>query len=200
MGAPQGRLLSRASRSTRGARTGASPSTPIVLGSCLPQPSPPSSPATRRFCASPTTTGCAGCCARFRAAAGTRRERAWCVPLGPDQAEALARLFAGLAHQPRGERPSSSARSRAAARRRRRDECLVDLARPDEDWWLSFATDSAPEQVAALLEHPDARELPAIGRALVPLDDHAAGVSRTSPRGRPGASQRACATGAARTR
>ena len=31
-------------------------------------------------------------------------------------------------------------------------------------------------QVAALLEHPDARELPAIGRALVPLDDHAAGV------------------------
>ena len=60
--------------------------------------------------------------------------------------------------------------------RRRREECLIDLARPDEDWWLSFATDAAPAAVAALLEHPDARELPAIGRALVPLDDHAAGV------------------------
>ncbi len=102
-------------------------------------------------------------------------ERAWCVPLGPDQAEALARLFAGLAHQPQvsAELERTITRRRA---RRRRDECLVDLARPDEEWWLSFATDSAPEQVAALLEHPDARELPAIGRALVPLDDHAAGV------------------------
>jgi SWI/SNF-related matrix-associated actin-dependent regulator of chromatin subfamily A-like protein 1 len=102
-------------------------------------------------------------------------ERAWCVPLGPDQAEALARLFEGLAHEPdvSPELDRTITRRRA---RRSREECLIDLARPDENWWLSFATDAAPTQVAALLEHPDARELPAIGRALVPLDDHAAGV------------------------
>jgi SWI/SNF-related matrix-associated actin-dependent regulator of chromatin subfamily A-like protein 1 len=111
-------------------------------------------------------------------------ERAWCVPLGPDQAEALARLFAGLAHAP----DVSSELERAIARRRarrRRQECLVELARPDADWWLSFATDAAPEPVAALLEHPDARELPAIGRALVPFDDRAAGLLErlAEPRG-----------------
>jgi SWI/SNF-related matrix-associated actin-dependent regulator 1 of chromatin subfamily A len=102
-------------------------------------------------------------------------QRAWCVPLGPEQAEALARLLAGLPCEP----DVSAELSRAIARRRarrRRQECLVDLARPDADWWLSFATDAAPESVAALLEHPDARELPAIGRALVPFDDHAAGL------------------------
>ena len=102
-------------------------------------------------------------------------ERAWCVPLGPDQAEALARLFAGLP----GEPLISPELDRLIGRRRakrRRDQCHIDLARPDQDWWLSFATDCAPEPVAALLEHPDSRELPAIGRALVPLDDHAAGL------------------------
>ena len=100
-------------------------------------------------------------------------ERAWCLPLGPDQAEALARLLAGLPRPPE----VSEALARAIARRRarrRRGECLVDLARPDEDWWLSFATDAAPEPVAALLEHPDAYNLPAIGRALVPLDERSA--------------------------
>jgi hypothetical protein len=99
-------------------------------------------------------------------------ERAWCIPLGPDQAEALARLLAGLP----GEPQVSDALARAIGRRRgrrRREECLLDLARPDEDWWLSFATDAAPEPVAALLEHPGARELPAIGRGLVPLDEDA---------------------------
>jgi hypothetical protein len=99
-------------------------------------------------------------------------ERAWCVPLQPDQAEALARLLAALP----GEPDVSEALERAISRRRARrvrDECLVELARPDEDWWLSFATDAAPETVAALLEHPGAREVPAIGRALVPLDDRA---------------------------
>jgi SWI/SNF-related matrix-associated actin-dependent regulator 1 of chromatin subfamily A len=111
-------------------------------------------------------------------------ERAWCVPLGPEQAEALARLFAGLPREPdvSAELERAIARRRA---RRRRQECLVDLARPDADWWLSFATDAAPEPVAVLLEHPDARELPAIGRALVPFDDHAAGLlaSLEHPRG-----------------
>jgi SWI/SNF-related matrix-associated actin-dependent regulator 1 of chromatin subfamily A len=104
-------------------------------------------------------------------------ERAWCLPLGPEQAEALARLLAGLPSPPE----VSEALARALARRRARrrpGECLVDLARPDEDWWLSFATDAAGVPVAALLEHPGAYNLPAIGRALVPLDDHAAELMR----------------------
>ena len=100
-------------------------------------------------------------------------ERAWCVPLGPEQAESLARLFAELPHEPdvSAELGRTIRRRRA---RRRREQCLVELARPDSNWWLSFVTDAAPEPVAALMEHPDTRELPAIGRALVPLDDHAA--------------------------
>jgi len=100
-------------------------------------------------------------------------ERVWCVPLGPDQAEALARLWAQLPSPPQ----ISDALARAVARRRARrarEELLLDLARPDEHWWLSFATDAAPAAVSTLLEHPGARELPDIGRALVPLDEHAA--------------------------
>ena len=99
-------------------------------------------------------------------------QRVWCLPLEPEQAEALARLLASLP----GEPEVSQALARAIGRRRARrhaDECLLDLARPDEDWWLSFATDAAPEAVAELLEHPDARCLPAIGRALLPIDDRA---------------------------
>jgi hypothetical protein len=102
-------------------------------------------------------------------------ERVWCVPVDPDQSEALARLFASLP----GEPDIEAGLARAVERRRRRrrpGECLIDLARPDENWWLSFATDGAAESVTKLLEHPGAVELPAIGRALVPLDEHAAGV------------------------
>jgi superfamily II DNA or RNA helicase len=100
-------------------------------------------------------------------------ERAWCIPLGPDQAQALTHLFAALTHEPDvSEELDRTIRRRRA--KRRRDECLVELARPDSDWWLSFATDGAIEPVESLLEHPDARELPAIGRAVVPLDDRSA--------------------------
>jgi SWI/SNF-related matrix-associated actin-dependent regulator 1 of chromatin subfamily A len=126
----------------------------------------------------------------LRAIPGRRwdpQERAWCIPLAPDQAEALTQLFAALACEPDiSEELERTLRRRRA--RRRRDECLVDLARPDADWWLSFATDGASEPVASLLEHPDARELPAIGRALVPLDDHAA--ERLGPLGPPPARRR----------
>jgi SWI/SNF-related matrix-associated actin-dependent regulator 1 of chromatin subfamily A len=102
-------------------------------------------------------------------------ERAWCVPLGPDHAEALARLFAILPHPPQvSDELERTIRRRRS--RRRRDECLIDLARPDSDWWLSFATDGPAEAVESLLEHPQARELPAIGRAVVPLDDRSAAL------------------------
>jgi hypothetical protein len=86
--------------------------------------------------------------------------RAWCIPLEPDQAEALAHLFSGLPGEPDVSLELTRLIGRRRARRRR-DECLIDLARPDENWWLSFATDAAPEPVAALLAHPDAREVPA---------------------------------------
>jgi len=100
-------------------------------------------------------------------------ERAWCVPLDPERAEALTRLFAGLAVEP--EITDGLAMALARQRRRRRhDECVLDLARPDENWWLSFATDTAPELAEGLLEHPGGYRLPAIARALIPLDDHAA--------------------------
>ncbi len=102
-------------------------------------------------------------------------ERAWCVPLGPEHAEALAQLFAVLPHPPQVSDELERTISRRRARRRR-DECLVELARPDEDWWLSFATDGPAAEVESLLEHPQARELPAIGRAVVPLDDRSAAL------------------------
>jgi SWI/SNF-related matrix-associated actin-dependent regulator 1 of chromatin subfamily A len=107
-------------------------------------------------------------------------ERAWCVPLDPERAEALARLFAGLAVEP--EVTDGLARALARQRRRRRhDECVLDLARPDENWWLSFATDTTSELPEALLEHPDGYRLPAIGRGLIPLDAHAARLVEELP-------------------
>ena len=56
-------------------------------------------------------------------------ERAWCVPLEPEQAEALARLLAGLP----GEPDVSDQLGRAIGRRRSRrrlTECLVDSRGP----------------------------------------------------------------------
>jgi hypothetical protein len=97
-------------------------------------------------------------------------ERAWCIPLGSEESEALARLLAGLGGEPQVSEELTRAIERRRARRRR-GECLLDLARPDQEWWLSFATDLAPGLVAALLEHPDARELPRIARGLIPLDE-----------------------------
>jgi len=107
--------------------------------------------------------------------------RAWCIPLGPEQAEALARLLAELPGCPQVSHELARAIARRRARRRR-GECVVELCRPDERWWLSAATDAAPEIVAELLEHPDARTLSSIGRALVPLDERAAHTVQTLAR------------------
>jgi hypothetical protein len=95
-------------------------------------------------------------------------ERAWCVPVEPEQAHAVELLLRGLPGEPQVGAELSRALARARARRR---GFLVDLSRPDEEWWLSFALDGPPDAVAALLEHPQARALPAIGRAVAPLDD-----------------------------
>jgi SWI/SNF-related matrix-associated actin-dependent regulator of chromatin subfamily A-like protein 1 len=107
-------------------------------------------------------------------------ERAWCVPLDPERAEALARLFAGLPWTPEVTDALARAIERRRARRRH-DELVLDLARPDENWWLSFATDTAPELAEALLEHPDSYRLPAIGRGLIPLDGQAARLVEELP-------------------
>lgn len=104
--------------------------------------------------------------------------RVWRVPLNPDRAHALTALLETVPHP----LEVSDALGRALARRRAKrspGELLVDLARPDEDWWFSFATDIAPDLVEVLLEHPDAYRVPAIERGLLPLDQRAAQILRS---------------------
>jgi SWI/SNF-related matrix-associated actin-dependent regulator 1 of chromatin subfamily A len=112
----------------------------------------------------------------LRAIPGRRwdpQERAWCVPLEPEPAEALAQLLGGLPGEPQVSEGLARAIERRR-RKRRRGECLVDRVRPDGEWWLGFATDTDPELIDALMEHPDACNVPAIGRAQIPIDDLAA--------------------------
>ncbi len=97
------------------------------------------------------------------------QEKAWRIPLDPESAAALGRLLEGLPGRPHVS--PDLARAIVRRRARRREECVLDLARPDESWWLSFAVDAAPGVVEALLEHPDRRLIPALGRALIPLDE-----------------------------
>jgi SWI/SNF-related matrix-associated actin-dependent regulator 1 of chromatin subfamily A len=101
--------------------------------------------------------------------------RAWCVPLDSQSAEALARLLGDLPGEPEISDELAHAIKRQRALRRDR-ECIVDLARPDGNWWLSFAIDSTPELVELLLGHSDACQVPDIGRVLLPLDDAAAAL------------------------
>ena len=105
-------------------------------------------------------------------------ERVWRLPLDPDRAHALANLLD--ASHFRVE--ISAAFDRALTRRlakRPRDELLVDLVRPDDDWWFSFATDTVPDLVDCLLGHPDAYRLPDIERGLLPVDEPAARILRS---------------------
>jgi SWI/SNF-related matrix-associated actin-dependent regulator of chromatin subfamily A-like protein 1 len=99
-------------------------------------------------------------------------ERAWLVPLDEDRAEALARLFASLPGEPQVSRALARAIERQRRRRRHHTECVLDLARPDDRWWLTLPSDAPAELVQELTEHPHAYTLPAIGRILLPLDDH----------------------------
>jgi hypothetical protein len=103
--------------------------------------------------------------------------RVWRVPLDPDRAHALSALLATIPHRVE----LSDALGRALDRRRakrQRGEVLLDLARPDENWWFSFATDTASDLVEVLLEHPGARRVPDIGRGLLPLAADAAKIVR----------------------
>lgn len=111
-------------------------------------------------------------------------QRIWRLPLDPEVAEALWRLIDQLPGQPEVSRELDGEMTRLR-RRRHGQECLLDLARPDESWWLSFPTDRAPAVAQTLLEHPGAYRLDAIGRGLMPLDEQAAQIvsslSRSSP-------------------
>src|ERR1700722_3687915 len=107
-------------------------------------------------------------------------ERAWIVPLDPERAQAGTLLLQSLPS------PALVNESLARALERKRalrshDECVLDVARPNDSWWLTFATDRAPGIVAALLEHGEAQELSTIGRALIPLDQQAARLVDTLP-------------------
>ncbi len=158
----------------------ASRALPIVLCPCPLPTSTPRSLTVRPCCASPTTSACVSCCARSRGDGGTPSGGRGASRWIQSRAEALARLLAGLSSTPEVTDELARAIERRRARRRH-DECVLDLARPDENWWLSFATDTAPELSQALLEHPDAYRLPAIGRALIPLDEHAARLVEELP-------------------
>ncbi len=103
--------------------------------------------------------------------------RVWWVPLDPDRAHSLTALFESVPYPV----DVSDALGRALARRRAKrspDELLVDLARPDNNWWFSFATDGATDLVELLLEHPAAYRVPAIERGLLPVDRQAAEILR----------------------
>jgi SWI/SNF-related matrix-associated actin-dependent regulator 1 of chromatin subfamily A len=106
--------------------------------------------------------------------------RAWIVPLDPERAQTVTLLLRSLSRQAVVSEQLARALERQRGRRNH-DECVLDVARPNESWWLTFATDRALEVVAALLEHPDAYELPTIGRALIPLDEQAARLVDTLP-------------------
>jgi hypothetical protein len=104
--------------------------------------------------------------------------RVWRVPLDPDRAHALSAL---LETAPYPLEVSDALRRALARRRAKRSpgELLVDLARPDGDWWFSFATDVAPDLAELLLEHPDAYRVPVIERGLLPVDHGAVQILRS---------------------
>ncbi len=99
-------------------------------------------------------------------------ERAWRLPLDPDRAHALTALLESVPYRVEISGALGRALERRSAKRSPR-ELLVDLARPDGAWWFSFATDTAADLVETLLEHPDAYHVPAIERALLPVDRRA---------------------------
>jgi SWI/SNF-related matrix-associated actin-dependent regulator 1 of chromatin subfamily A len=105
-------------------------------------------------------------------------ERVWRLPLDPDRAHALANLLDASPFPVQVSEAFDRALTRRLAKRPRH-EVLVDLVRPDNDWWFSFATDTVPDLVDCLLDHPGAYRLPDIERGLLPVDGLAAGILRS---------------------
>src|ERR1700733_7837873 len=112
----------------------------------------------------------------LRAIPGRRwdpESRVWRLPLDPDRAHALSALLDAVPYRVE----VSEALDRALTRRRAKrspDELLAVLARPDNDWWFSFAPDGPRDLVEELLEHPGAHRLAELERGLVPVDHRAA--------------------------
>jgi len=116
----------------------------------------------------------------LRAIPGRRwdpESRVWRVPLDSDRAPALMALLATVPYPLEVSEALTRALSRGAARRPR-DELLVDLARPDGNWWFSFATDTAADLAERLLDHPNADRVAGIGRGQLPVDHRAAQMLR----------------------
>jgi SWI/SNF-related matrix-associated actin-dependent regulator of chromatin subfamily A-like protein 1 len=112
----------------------------------------------------------------LRAIPGRRwdpESRVWRLPVDPDRAHALTALLDAVPYRVEVSEALVRRLARGTARRSP-DEVLVDLARPDNNWWFSFATDGPRDLVEDLLEHPDARRLPELERGLVPVDHRAA--------------------------
>lgn len=104
--------------------------------------------------------------------------RVWRLPLDPERAHALAKLLDASPYRVEVSEAFDRALTRRLAKRPR-NEVLVDLARPDNDWWFSFATDTVPDLAQSLLEHPGAYRLEDIERGLLPVDELAAGIVRS---------------------
>ena len=126
----------------RRASADASPARPIVLGSM----SSPQLHATLRSRrggpALPLRRGPAPAAARDPGPPlGPRRSGPGAYRSGPSRPQALARAARRPARRARRRATSWRGRSRRLRSRRRRQRVLVELARPDQDWWLSFATD-----------------------------------------------------------
>ena len=101
--------------------------------------------------------------------------RVWRLPLDPDRAHALKALLEAVPYPVEVSEALARAIDRRCAKRGP-DEVLVDLSRPDDDWWFSFATDRAADLVDELLAHPRSCDVPEIQRALLPLDHRAAEI------------------------
>ena len=117
----------------------------------------------------------------LRAIPGRRwdpEERVWRVPLDPERAETLTRFFA-IVPYPVAVSDALGSSTRTPARQA---PPRGMRARPRAPRSVAGGSASPPttaeDLVARLLEHPDAYSLPAIGRALIPLDPAAARLVR----------------------
>ncbi|HTX10432.1 MAG TPA: DEAD/DEAH box helicase [Solirubrobacteraceae bacterium] len=111
----------------------------------------------------------------LRAIPGRRwdpESRVWRLPLDPDRAHALTALLDAVSYRVEVSEALDRRLARQSAKRSR-DEVLVDLARPDNNWWFSFATDGPADLIDALLDHPHGYRLAELDRGLVPADQRA---------------------------